>query len=73
MHSRAVRVLRGQGVSAMRDQSCGLVPRERRLRAAALSMRIRQFAESRPRFGFVRAHLVLRREAWPIKKHTRWP
>ena len=34
----------------------------------ALRMRIREIAESRPRFGFQRIHVVLRREGWPVNK-----
>ena len=35
---------------------------------SALRMRIREIAESRPRFGFQRIHAVLRREGWQVNR-----
>ena len=35
---------------------------------SALRMRIREIAESRPRFGFERIHAVLRREGWSVNR-----
>ena len=37
-------------------------------RAAALRMRIREIAQARPRFGYVRIWIMLRREGWPDNK-----
>jgi putative transposase len=36
--------------------------------AAALRMRIREIAQARPRFGYVRIWIMLRREGWPANK-----
>jgi hypothetical protein len=36
--------------------------------AAALRMRIREIAQARPRFGYVRIWILLRREGWPDNK-----
>jgi len=36
--------------------------------AAALRMRIREIAQARPRFGYVRILIMLRREGWPDNK-----
>ena len=36
--------------------------------ASALIQRIREIANSRPRFGFQRIHLLLRREGWHVNK-----
>ena len=36
--------------------------------AAALRMRIRDMAQARPRFSYVRIWIVLRREGWPDNK-----
>jgi putative transposase len=36
--------------------------------AAALRMRIREMAQARPRFGYVRIWIMLRREGWPDNK-----
>ena len=36
--------------------------------AAALRMRIREIAQARPRFGYVRIWIMLRREGWPDNK-----
>ena len=33
--------------------------------ASALRMRIREIAQARPRFGYVRIWIMLRREGWP--------
>jgi putative transposase len=35
---------------------------------SALRMRIRELAHSRPRFGFQRIHVMLRREGWKVNK-----
>jgi putative transposase len=49
------------GKSIARDQS-------------ALRLRIREIAHSRPRFGYLRIHVMLRREGWPVNKKRvyRW-
>ena len=36
--------------------------------ASALRMRIREIAQARPRFGYVRIWIMLRREGWPDNK-----
>ena len=36
--------------------------------ASALSMRIRELAQARPRFGYTRIWILLRREGWPDNK-----
>ena len=36
--------------------------------ASALRMRIRELAQARPRFGYVRIWIMLRREGWPDNK-----
>ena len=35
---------------------------------SALKMRIRDIAHQRPRFGYQRIHVMLRREGWPVNK-----
>jgi putative transposase len=35
---------------------------------AALRLRIREIAHARPRFGYQRIHVMLRREGWPVNK-----
>ena len=35
----------------------------------ALRMRIRELAHSRPRFGYERIHILLRREGWRVKRN----
>jgi putative transposase len=35
---------------------------------SALRMRIRDIAHQRPRFGYLRIHVMLRREGWPVNK-----
>jgi putative transposase len=35
---------------------------------SALRMRIRDIAHQRPRFGYQRIHVMLRREGWPVNK-----
>ena len=41
---------------------------------SALRMRIREIAHARPRFGYQRIHVMLRREGWPVnrKRVYRW-
>jgi putative transposase len=41
---------------------------------SALRLRIREIAHSRPRFGYPRIHVMLRREGWPVNKKRvyRW-
>ena len=41
---------------------------------SALRLRIREFAHSRPRFGYPRIHVMLRREGWAVNKKRvhRW-
>ena len=34
----------------------------------ALRLRIREFAHARPRFGFLRIWVLLRRDGWPVNK-----
>lgn len=41
---------------------------------SALRLRIREIAHARPRFGYQRIHVMLRREGWPVnKKRVRRP
>jgi len=42
--------------------------RSRARDASALRMRIREIAQARPRFGYVRIWIMLRREGWPDNK-----
>jgi len=35
---------------------------------SVLRMRIREIAHQRPRFGYQRIHVMLRREGWPVNK-----
>jgi putative transposase len=35
---------------------------------SALRLRIREIAHARPRFGYLRIHVMLRREGWPVNK-----
>jgi transposase InsO family protein len=35
---------------------------------SALRLRIREIAHARPRFGYQRIHVMLRREGWPVNK-----
>lgn len=35
---------------------------------SALRMRIREIAQSRPRFGYLRIHLLLTREGWRVNR-----
>ena len=35
---------------------------------SALRQRIRELATSRPRFGYLRIHVLLRREGWRVNK-----
>jgi hypothetical protein len=37
-----------------------------------LRLRIREIAMSRPRFGYLRVHVMLRREGWTINKKRVW-
>jgi putative transposase len=39
-----------------------------------LRLRIREIAHARPRFGYLRIHVMLRREGWPVNKKRvyRW-
>ena len=41
---------------------------------SALRLRIREIAHSRPRFGYLRIHVMLRREGWAVNKKRvyRW-
>ena len=41
---------------------------------SALRSRIREIAHARPRFGYLRIHVMLRREGWPVNKKRvyRW-
>jgi len=41
---------------------------------SALRLRIREIAHARPRFGYIRIHVMLRREGWPVNKKRvyRW-
>lgn len=41
---------------------------------SALRLRIREIAQARPRFGYTRIHVMLRREGWPVNKKRvyRW-
>jgi putative transposase len=41
---------------------------------SALRQRIREIAHARPRFGYLRIHVMLRREGWPVNKKRvyRW-
>jgi putative transposase len=41
---------------------------------SALRLRIREIAHARPRFGYLRIHVMLRREGWPVNKKRiyRW-
>lgn len=36
--------------------------------AAALRQRLRELAQARPRLGYLRLHVLLRREGWRINK-----
>jgi len=36
----------------------------------ALRLRIREIAQARPRFGYTRIHVMLRREGWPVNKEA---
>ena len=40
----------------------------RRRDQTALRLRIRELAHARPRFGFLRIWVLLRREGWPVNK-----
>jgi putative transposase len=40
--------------------------RSRRPEQAVLRKRIREIAEARPSFGYMRIHVLLRREGWPV-------
>ena len=37
---------------------------------SALRLRIREIAMNRPRFGYLRVHVMLRREGWAINKKS---
>jgi len=39
---------------------------------SALRLRIREIAMNRPRFGYLRVHVMLRREGWAINKKRVW-
>ena len=39
---------------------------------SALRLRIREIAMNRPRFGYLRMHVMLRREGWAINKKRVW-
>ena len=39
---------------------------------SALRQRIREIAMNRPRFGYLRVHVMLRREGWAINKKRVW-
>jgi putative transposase len=39
---------------------------------SALRQRIREIAMNRPRFGYLRVHVMLRREGWTINKKRVW-
>ena len=39
---------------------------------SALRLRIREIAMNRPRFGYLRVHVMLRREGWTINKKRVW-
>jgi putative transposase len=57
-------------------RACGLVQlnrstsyyRDRKRDDAGLRMRIRELAQSRPRFGYLRIHILLRREGWIVNR-----
>jgi putative transposase len=68
----------GEVITAFRvsaRRACGLVGcdrgtfyyRARRRDVAPLRMRLRELAAARPRFGYRRLHILLRREGWRIK------
>ena len=40
--------------------------RSRRPAQTALTMRMKELAQSRPRFGYRRVHVMLRREGWAV-------
>ena len=68
--------LDGQSLSGQRTESlrvravfpCRLVPKSRAPDPAALWRRIREVAHLRPRFGYLRIHVMLRREGWRINR-----
>ena len=35
---------------------------------SAIRLRIREFAQARPRFGYYRIYILLRREGWPVNR-----
>ena len=51
-----------------RFSRAGYYRRSRARDQSALRLRIREIAHSRPRFGYQRIHVMLRREGWPVNK-----
>ena len=65
------RPLSGQRTESLRVRvvfPCRLVPEEPGSDQAALRRRIREIAHSRLRFGYLRIHVMLRREGWRINR-----
>ena len=48
--------------------NAGVGRRRYRLEGLQVRMRIREIAQARPRFGYVRIWILLRRESWPDNK-----
>ena len=66
------------GVSARRACEVVRLPRStwlyrsRRVEQVALKPRIRDIAQTRTRYGYLRIHAVLRREGWGIHRKRVW-
>jgi putative transposase len=52
----------------VRLQRCSFGYRSRRTDDAALRQRLKELAKERPRFGYVRLHILLRREGWCVNR-----
>jgi putative transposase len=52
----------------------GWYPKSQARDQSALRLRIREIAHARPRFGYLRIQVMLRREGWPVNKKRvyRW-
>jgi putative transposase len=51
-----------------RFSRAGFYRKSRARDQSALRLRIREIAHARPRFGYQRIHVMLRREGWPVNK-----
>ena len=52
----------------VRLQRCSFRYRSRKPDDASVRLRLKELAQERPRFGYPRLHILLRREGWPINR-----